>query len=226
VTLLATIPELDPYHAFRQPQAHFLGKIRYTGARCRLQWRSQSQPRIFLYLNVHGPYRHVLDILSACPVETIAVVPDMSDDVARHYAEHTHLRVHPAFVDVGTILTGCDLLVAHGGQGITLDSLCHGVPLLLLPCHVEQLLTTACIARANAGLGILPDYIEHRFLDVVTALLTDGQYRDGARALQQKYWGDPAYCALEAALVHITGATGIAVKALDRGLCDRRGRLE
>lgn len=210
VALLATIPELDPYYASRQPQAHFLGRIPYTDTHARIKWGCMSRPHVFLYLNAQAPCIRVLDLIAASEVEAIAVIPDIPDAVAMRYAGNASLRIHQTFMDLDTILTGCDVLVAHGGQGITLESLRHGVPLLLLPGHVEQLLTTACVARNHAGLGILPDYVEQRFAEVLNTLLVNDQYRLGAQALQQKYWSNNGYCALDAAIAHITHAEEFA----------------
>lgn len=208
VALLATIPELDPYYVSRQPQTHFVGRIPYTDTHAKVNWEFMSRPHVFLYLNAQASYIPVLDLIAASRVEAIAVIPDIPSAIAKRYAGNPSLRVHRAFMNLDMILAGCDVLVAHGGQGITLESLRHGVPLLLLPSHVEQLLTTACVASNHAGLGIMPDYVERRFSEVLDTLLMDVQYRRGAQALQQKYWSSKPYCALDAAIAHITRAAG------------------
>ena len=203
VTLLATIPELDPYAISRQACAHFIGKIPYQTTHAQPRWAGSSRPRIFVYLSAHGSCISVLDRLATSAVEAIAVVPGMPDAAARRYEGNTDLRVYNAFIQTDAILPACDVLIAHGGQGITLESLRYGVPLLLLPNHMEQLLTTACIARASAGLGILPEYVQQRFSGVLDTLLNDGQYRLGAQALQEKYWNEKSRCALDTAMSHI-----------------------
>lgn len=187
VTLLATIPGLDPYYDSRQAKAHFIGKIPYDDADGKAHWESGAMPRVFMYLQQQSSLSHVLPLFAAAPVQSIAVVPGIPDGLAQRYSAHGNLRVYNAFVGIDALLAHCDLLVSHGGQGITLEGVRHGLPMLLLPNHVEQLLTTACIARAGAGLGILPDFVEARLAGVLDRLLTDGTYDENARRFKQAH---------------------------------------
>lgn len=64
------------------------------------------------------------------------------------------------FLSQGVILPRCDLVVTHGGSGSTLGPLREGVPLLVIPQGADQFDNAAGVARAEAGLVVLPAEFE------------------------------------------------------------------
>ncbi len=86
----------------------------------------------------------------------------------------------------------CDLIISHGGHGTALNALRAGVPLLMLPQHMEQLLVTERVAVAGAGLGVFPTHIESSFEHVLFTLLMSPQYRAAAQQVATRYaeWRD------------------------------------
>lgn len=55
------------------------------------------------------------------------------------------------------LLPLCDLVVSHGGAGIMLGALAHGLPQLILPQGADQFLNAAACQAAGVALALVPD---------------------------------------------------------------------
>lgn len=73
------------------------------------------------------------------------------------------------FVSANEILPYCDWTICHGGQNTIIQSLQHGVPLMVIPGAVfERRFNAEMVARAGAGrMGELPDFTPEWILSVM-----------------------------------------------------------
>ena len=62
-----------------------------------------------------------------------------------------------------------------------------GVPMLMLPNHVEQLMVAHAVGRAGLGRGMIGKLDDKNILRVISHILTEQQYRIKAAALAKKY---------------------------------------
>ncbi|MGA9749899.1 MAG: glycosyltransferase [Nocardioides sp.] len=92
-----------------------------------------------------------------------------------------HVRLE-RFVDQAELLSGCDLVISHGGSGSVVGALAHGLPTLLLPLGADQAHNAERVSDLGVGRG----------LDSVHA--TPGDVRDAVLDLL----GDPVYRAAAA----------------------------
>ncbi|MEU8639214.1 nucleotide disphospho-sugar-binding domain-containing protein [Amycolatopsis sp. NPDC048633] len=60
------------------------------------------------------------------------------------------------------VLGACDVLIQHGGQGTTLTAFSAGVPQLALPQFDDQFENADAVAKAGAGIRMLPDEVTPR----------------------------------------------------------------
>jgi UDP:flavonoid glycosyltransferase YjiC (YdhE family) len=91
--------------------------------------RASGHARLFVYL-----------YMQPCSgAEVIAVIPDLDADLARR---HPKLRLYRKPVQLAPLLAHCTLAITHAGHGTALNCLLAGVPMVLLPLHMEQLLVT------------------------------------------------------------------------------------
>jgi UDP:flavonoid glycosyltransferase YjiC (YdhE family) len=79
------------------------------------------------------------------------------------------------------------LAVTHAGHGTTLDCLLAGVPMMMLPMHMEQLMVTQRVAATGAGLGVLPSHVESEFAQVLGELTRNPRYKESATAVAARY---------------------------------------
>ena len=82
------------------------------------------------------------------------------------------------------LLPRCDLVVSHGGAGILLGALTHGLPQLVLPQSADQFGNAAAVRAAGAALVLGPDELSAAAVTTAaTQLLDRPQFRNRARAL-------------------------------------------
>jgi len=193
-TRLLTLPELDHYAPLRPPSTTFLGPVPEPDTGELVQWQQPDKPHVFVYLQVQPWLDTVLTALEASGAEVIAVIPDLSRETANR---HSGLRLYRHPVRLLPFLAGCTLAVTHAGHGTALNCLLAGVPMLLLPQHIEQLMVTERVAAMGAGLGILPAYVETGFRAVLHDLLGNPKYRDAARTIAVRHHSVPRDRALE-----------------------------
>lgn len=83
------------------------------------------------------------------------------------------------------LLPRCDVVVSHGGAGILLGSLAHGLPQLVLPQAYDQPANALAVERAGAGIALDPDLVTaDRVTAAVRALLDNPAYRRTAAAVR------------------------------------------
>ncbi|VVE46462.1 hypothetical protein PIN31115_04415 [Pandoraea iniqua] len=183
-TCLLSVTELDHYGAIRQPGSCFVGPLPSIPLGDLVKWTSSRELRILVYLRTQPWTRAVLRALDAAGAEVIAVIPDAVPELAEGFS---NIRLYREPVGLDAILECCDLVVAHGGHGMALGALLCGVPMLLLPLHLEQLLVTQGLVDIGAGIGILPVNVLSHFEGAVRELLLQLRYRNAARSIATRY---------------------------------------
>jgi UDP:flavonoid glycosyltransferase YjiC (YdhE family) len=82
------------------------------------------------------------------------------------------------------LLPACDVVASHAGSGTTLAALAMGIPQLCLPQRADQFLNAAAVARAGAGLAILPAEVDAATIAQATRrLLEEPSFRRAARTV-------------------------------------------
>ena len=90
------------------------------------------------------------------------------------------------FAPLADLLTGVDLVVAHGGAGTSLGVLASALPLVLAPQGADQFVVSERVAAAGAGIRILPGPTAPRDIaSAVATVLADEHFQDNARTVAQ-----------------------------------------
>ena len=90
------------------------------------------------------------------------------------------------------VLQRADLFISHGGMNSINESLYYGVPLVIVPQQMEQLLNGRMVERAEAGLllGEKPPYgriQSHQLRAAATKLLNNSHYKQAAERIGQTF---------------------------------------
>jgi MGT family glycosyltransferase len=88
------------------------------------------------------------------------------------------------------VLQHSDAFITHGGMNSIHEGLFYGVPLILIPQQLEQLLNARCVEKHGAGI-ILDQALNQQAITAadlraaLEAVLSQGQYRAGAQTVQE-----------------------------------------
>ena len=98
-----------------------------------------------------------------------------------------NFTVSDSFLPQLRILEECDALISNGGMGSVQQGLHRGVPQILIPQMIENVINARRVAELGAGvvLGDQPPYGRVRAASLrraLDAVLTDDDYRDGRKS--------------------------------------------
>jgi UDP:flavonoid glycosyltransferase YjiC (YdhE family) len=146
--LVCTWPELDPFG----PRAlHYVGPpATHASKDVVLAWQGDSPSRVLAYLRPQDArFGAIVEALRALGGDTIVAAPGLA---AAHAATLSHggMRVVPSTLRLEGVIEHATLCVGHAGAGFTAQAVQNGVPLAVMPLHLEQTL----VARRLEALGV------------------------------------------------------------------------
>ena len=228
-TVICGLPALDAYGARRD--ADYIGPVNNIDTGLDPQWPEGDGPKVFAYLK--GRYAHldpVLDALRHTPARVLVFATDVPRATVRRF-ESASLRFSPAPLRMRAVVEQCDAAICHGGQ--TTDTLLEGGrPVLLLPMHTEQWLTSLRAQQTGAALSWPHDGDPGALPGLLARLVGEAGLADQAKAFAraQRYGSIDDRVAhilsrvesLLAATPSISARVGAAASALpDRSPADR-----
>jgi UDP:flavonoid glycosyltransferase YjiC (YdhE family) len=118
------------------------------------------------------------------PVQAIVVAPP-----DRFPAVPSNVLVRESVPQL-ELLSHLDAVVCHGGNNTVCESLTHGLPLVLAPIRDDQPIVAEQVVEAGAGLRVRFGRVKAAELRaVLTAVLSEPRYREGARRLRESFRG-------------------------------------
>jgi UDP:flavonoid glycosyltransferase YjiC (YdhE family) len=181
---LLTFRELD-HHANRGP-AEYLGSWT-PSAGIEPEWPSGSGPHVFAYLkSAASPLllERALAVLRELPVKTLAYVPRASKNILS--MQSLSLRISCEPVNISAALRQCDLALLNGTAGTATQFLLAGVPVVMLPLYLEQIIFSRRVLELGAGLMCAPHRIE-LLAGRIWHALQDDRFRRPARSFADRY---------------------------------------
>ncbi|ONI91996.1 hypothetical protein ALI144C_00225 [Actinosynnema sp. ALI-1.44] len=114
----------------------------------------------------------------------VAVGPRQDPEVLRQLPDNVSVE---RFVAQSAVLPHADVVVSHGGSGVFLGALEHGLPQLIIPCAADQFSNADDLVRVGAGLRMLPDDMTTGDVtDAIAALTHASAYRQAARSISRE----------------------------------------
>lgn len=177
--------ELDHYEGRLPGDAHYVGHIFQEQAAEPPGWPDGSY-RVFAYLRPDVP--HALPLLEELALAGFAVTayaPGLDlqrlSPIARG---KTRFATSP--VDLRIAGRDADLAVTYGSAGATNALVLQGVPVLMFPQQVEQLMLSRRIAGHGAG-AVMIERAVGRYAQVARRLVENAQIRQSAQALRDRF---------------------------------------
>jgi UDP:flavonoid glycosyltransferase YjiC (YdhE family) len=101
----------------------------------------------------------VLKVLKAGPWRVLAYVPGLTENTVAEVSG-PNLRVMVEPLDMEEVCRTCDAVLCQSGSGTVATALHAGRPVLMLPMHMEQLLSARRVQALGAGLYLTEDRID------------------------------------------------------------------
>jgi UDP:flavonoid glycosyltransferase YjiC (YdhE family) len=181
--LLTTLPEFDHYP--QRKNGRYVGPILTLDDGLVVDWPECHAKNIFVYLRPGGALPAILDTLRQTNANIICVVPGIDTGMKEKY-ESAALHIHTSYVKLEPLLKRCDLAIGSG-PGVGSACLLAGVPMLVLPNHIEQMLFAESLVRTGMGLALSLNAIPMHFAAVLDKLLSDPRFAQRAQAMARKY---------------------------------------
>lgn len=182
---LAIFPELDAFPG--RPEPDYLGTIFDTPADGAVRWPGGQGERVFAYLNAHYPgAMTIAEELKALGRPTLLY---MFGGDGKKLAELKggSMEIADGPLPLGHVLKEARMVVCHAGGGLITASLLAGVPLVLFPAFVEQMLTARSVAPTGAVAVELQPNDAAKVREVLERALADAKLSEGAARFAAKY---------------------------------------
>ena len=175
---------LDPYQAVRREPC--FGPLDPLPPRSPLP----VQPSFFAYLNGDYPGTALgLAAMVRAGVPGQAFIRGVSAE-GRHQVEQMGVQVHDRMVSLPELLPRISVVVHHGSLGLSHPALAAGRPQLLLPQHLEHMLTATRLEHLGVGLKLTGRIGTSAVTLTMQRLVADLSFADRAQVIA---------CELEAA---------------------------
>ena len=199
--LLCTFAEIDPFGA--REGVEYLGPPGNVNRGLDVAWQTEGKPRVLAYLKPGAPrIDAVIAGLAALDAEVVLAYPGETPERVQAL-QRGALRVFAKPVEVAPLMAGASLAVFHAGSGFAAQSLVAGVPMALLPTHLEQLLIAQRAVQAGVGEISAPDHAAPDFRQWFMRLMSSQPLREAAQRAAAKHGGHSFSAASRAAAQRI-----------------------
>lgn len=207
-TVLATFAELDHYG--EREGVTYVGPLFATaGGETDPAWSESPSPRVFAYLTgTHREFAALVGELARSGYPTLLHAREMPKGFEAKLA-NTRVRYAPEPVDMSWVVQHADVVACHGGHGTVATSLLGGVPLMLLPQHLEQAMMAHRLSRRGLAGALRQGQVKDFAARGAKQLVTDRRFADRAKEVAAKYAGYDVATAAEA----VADACEAALKA-------------
>ncbi len=182
---LCTFAELDHYP--QRESSEYWGACYNVEMGQEVAWPEGAGKRVFAYLDPQSrDFSKVLEAITVLGLRAIVCAPGIPDNLRQQYANSRMILSAKPFM-LKDLMRDCDLAIGNAGHAMTAGMLMAGVPLLLLPTHLERFLLATRIAALGAGIAVNPETSAPDFTTVIRNLLDVPSYRENARHFAGKY---------------------------------------
>lgn len=182
---LCVFPEFDHY-AEREPREYFGFVTRLAGAGG-ADRAPRHEAQILLYMSASwAPLAALLTHLRELRIPTLAHVRDALPGALGRFESDT-LRFSAAPLDFAATGGGCRLGICHGGVGSAAALILGGVPVLVLPQHLEQAMFGHRLVAAGAAFMVNPADRDTDFSAILRRALEESTAPARAAEIASRY---------------------------------------
>ncbi len=182
MTLVASLPTLDPAGSGHRPDLHYIGPV------VPVEPRRAGTPTVLVSLSTYRYSRmvdslqRILDAAAGLDARVVVTTGPVVDPA--ELRPPANAEVH-RFVPHAQLMPEASLMVGHGGHSTTMQALAHDLPLVVMPMHplLDQPMVGRSVEQAGAGRVVSKKATPDQLAPVIAELLADGPHRAAAARL-------------------------------------------
>ena len=153
-------------------------------------WPRVGARRVFVYLRPRfRDFALVLEALRSLDVSAIVHSPGVAPaQASRHTAANIAFSDNP--LRMADVRQQCDLAICHGGSSTVEAVITAGKPVLVLPQHIEQLMTAKRVQQIGAGLATDYEKPAADYKRLIGRLLDEPSFVQAAQAIATAHAAD------------------------------------
>ena len=182
--LLTGFAETDHY-LDREPATYY-GVVTPRAQGAAPPWPAVDGKRAFVYvMPEYGGFDKLFQALRALRLPVVAHVPRIGEQAIRRYGcPSIVFSSQPC--NMNAVTESAELFICHS-PGTMHSALLAGIPGLLLPRHLEQLMFAKRVEDLGAAICITPGHTKPNYRESLERLLDDSEFREAAQAFAAKY---------------------------------------
>lgn len=183
--IITTFKELDPYP--KRDTGMYVGPLERVTSYANEPWRTVDKPRVFVYMRpiIRG-VQALLQALQAFDGEVKCVIPGAAPDMLTKY-QAAHIEFYTELIELGSLLKEADVVISYGSATLLSQALLAGVPVLLVPDVMEQIINSMRAVESGASILLLKDRDPAAMSAALAALTSQARFKAAARAFAAKY---------------------------------------
>ena len=183
--LLITFQELDHYPT--RKQVNYIGPLYSSDEGREMAWSQAKSKKVFIYTWAGlGGLNQMMLALAKLDVEVIARIPDLTD-AARMLFTKPNIRIFTEALKLKDLISESDLLITHSGFATVSVFLRQGVPVMVVPDTIEQLMVGQRVQSLGAGLVMGFQRQQSYFEEMIVSLLDMSSFKAKAMQFAQNY---------------------------------------
>lgn len=183
--ILMTPVELDHYP--QRGPARYMGPVPCTNSGATPEWPKGPGKKIFAYIKTNHPQsKQLFTQLLDSPFNVLAYVPGLTEERCRAM-QAPNIHFSPCPVDMRYVTQHAKVIICHAGFGTTQHALLSGLPILLMPINLEQLLVARNVSSLGMGIYIDFDQSVPDFIAPIRELVKNPRYAKNTQSFARKY---------------------------------------